>query len=56
MHNILPTCSEALTIATLKKVCVCVCVCVCGLSQWINDGAIWSSGSAMVFLVGATMD
>ena len=50
MHNILPTCSEALTIATLKKVCVC------GLSQWINDGAIWSSGSAMVFLVGAAMD
>ena len=74
MHNILATCSVAMTIVTLKidifysipnslslSMCVCVCVCVCVYvcmvgGKWINDGVIWSGGSAVMFLVGAAVN
>ena len=70
MHNILATCSVAMTIVTLQidifysipnslslslSLSLSVYVCMVG-GKWINDGVIWSGGSAMMFLVGAAVN
>ena len=60
MHNILATCSVAMTIVTLKidifySIPNCVYVCMVG-GKWINAGVIWSGGSAVMFLEGAAVN